>query len=62
MTTTERLLAFCAVGVNVGRGGYTPETRATMVFADDTRVEEDYRGDFRKLWDDINPPIKAAQG
>ena len=35
---------------------YNPQTRATMVFADDARVENDHRGDFRKLWDDINPP------
>jgi para-nitrobenzyl esterase len=35
---------------------YSPQTLATMVFADDTRVENDHRGDFRKLWDDINPP------
>jgi len=41
---------------------YTPETRATMVFADDTRVESDHRGDFRKLWDDINPPLNQGQG
>ena len=35
---------------------YTPETRATMVFADDARTENDHRGDLRKMWDDINPP------
>ncbi len=35
---------------------YTPQTRAMMVFADDTRQENDHRGDIRKLWDAINPP------
>ena len=35
---------------------YAPEGRATLVFADDTRAENDHRGDFRKLWDDIAPP------
>jgi hypothetical protein len=27
-----------------------------MVFADDARAENDHRGDFRKMWDEINPP------
>jgi para-nitrobenzyl esterase len=35
---------------------YTAETRSSMVFADDTRAEDDHRGDFRKLWDEIAPP------
>ena len=34
---------------------YAPDSRATMVFADDTRAENDHRGDFRKMWDEINP-------
>src|SRR5262249_17395239 len=36
---------------------YTPETRTHMVFADDTRAEDHHRGDIRKLWDEINPPV-----
>jgi len=35
---------------------YTPETRASMVFADPMAAENDHRADFRKLWDAINPP------
>jgi para-nitrobenzyl esterase len=35
---------------------YAPETRTQMVFADNTRAEDDHRGEFRKLWDEINPP------
>ncbi|HUO89039.1 MAG TPA: carboxylesterase family protein [Rhizomicrobium sp.] len=35
---------------------YTPETRASMVFADAMAAENDHRADFRKLWDAINPP------
>jgi para-nitrobenzyl esterase len=35
---------------------YTPETRTSMVFADNTRAEDDHRADIRKLWDEINPP------
>ncbi len=34
---------------------YTAETRTSMVFDNDTRTENDHRGDFRKLWDEINP-------
>ncbi len=34
---------------------YTPETRNVMVFADAMQSENDHRGDFRKLWDAINP-------
>jgi para-nitrobenzyl esterase len=35
---------------------YTPDTRASLVFADETVAENDHRADFRKLWDGINPP------
>jgi para-nitrobenzyl esterase len=35
---------------------YTADTRAVMVFDNDTRVVNDHRGEFRKLWDEINPP------
>lgn len=38
---------------------YTPDTRSTLVFADAMRAEDDHRGDFRKLWDDIAPPPGA---
>jgi para-nitrobenzyl esterase len=34
---------------------YTPDTRASMVFADQMAAENDHRADFRKLWDAINP-------
>jgi para-nitrobenzyl esterase len=36
---------------------YTPETRASMVFADEMAAENDHRADFRKLWDAINPAL-----
>ncbi len=35
---------------------YDLEKRPEMVFDNDTRVENDHRGEFRKLWEEINPP------
>jgi len=32
---------------------YDPEKRATMIFDVDTRVENDYRREFRLLWDEL---------
>jgi para-nitrobenzyl esterase len=35
---------------------YKADGRAVMVFDNNTRVENDYRGEFRKLWEEISPP------
>lgn len=35
---------------------YTADARAVMVFDNETRVVNDHRGEFRKLWEEINPP------
>jgi para-nitrobenzyl esterase len=34
---------------------YDPARRATMIFDNDTRVEDDPRSEFRKLWDGLQP-------
>src|SRR5215467_465554 len=40
---------------------YNTDTRATMVFDTDTRVESDPRGEIRKFWDQ-NPVASARRG
>jgi para-nitrobenzyl esterase len=40
---------------------YQPETRATMVFDNDTRVEHDPRGEIRRFWEQ-NPSASARRG
>jgi para-nitrobenzyl esterase len=40
---------------------YNTDTRATMVFDTDTRVESDPRGEIRKYWDQ-NPAATARRG